>query len=49
MPKGASIESYSPADILSAADELDGRPRKKLGYHTPEELFEAFLDRVYAT
>ena len=49
VPKGASIESYSPEDILSAADELNGRPRKKLGYHTPEELFEAFLDRVYAT
>ena len=23
-------------------------PRKKLGYCTPEELFEAFLDAVYA-
>lgn len=34
--------------ILSAADELNGRPRKKLGYRTPEELFEQFLDSVYA-
>ena len=48
VPKGASIESFSPEYILSAADELNGRPRKKLGYHTPEELFERFLDSVYA-
>lgn len=48
MPKGASIESFSPEYILSAADELNGRPRKKLGYRTPEELFDEFLDFVYA-
>ena len=34
--------------ILAAADELNGRPRKKLGYRTPEELFDEFLDSVYA-
>ena len=34
--------------ILAAADELKGRPRKKLGYRTPEELFDEFLDSVYA-
>ena len=38
----------SAEDILSAADELNGRPRKKLGYRTPEELFDAFLDAVFA-
>ena len=48
MPKGASIESFSPEYILSATDELNGRPRKKLGYRTPEELFDEFLDSVYA-
>ena len=48
VPKGASIEAFSDEDILSAADELNGRPRKKLEYCTPEELFEAFLDSVYA-
>ena len=30
------------------ADELNGRPRKRLGYRTPEELFDDFLDSVYA-
>lgn len=48
FPKGISLEKYSDEDILSAADELNGRPRKKLGYHTPEELFDAFLDVVFA-
>mgnify|MGYP002727750682 CR=1 len=48
VPKGVSIESFSPEYILAAADELNGRPRKKLGYRTPEELFESFLDSVYA-
>ena len=48
VPKGASIESFTPEYILSSADELNGRPRKKLDYRTPEELFEDFLDSVFA-
>jgi IS30 family transposase len=47
IPKGQSIELYTAKDILAFADELNGRPRKKLGYSTPEELFEAFLGSVY--
>ena len=42
VPKGVSIESFSAEYILAAADELNGRPRKKLGYRTPEELFDKF-------
>ena len=48
VPKGVSIEAFSVEYILAAADELNGRPRKKLGYRTPEELFDQFLDSVYA-
>ncbi len=48
VPKGVSIEAFSAEYILAAADELNGRPRKKLGYRTPEELFDQFLDSVYA-
>ena len=47
-PKGVSIESFSDEDILWAADALNSLPRKNLGYCTPEELFEAFLDIVCA-
>ena len=48
IPKGVSIENYSPADVLHFADELNSRPRKRLGYRTPEELFDEFLDSLYA-
>ena len=48
VSKGVSIDKFSLEEILVFADELNGRPRRKLGYRTPEELFEAFLDKVYA-
>ena len=48
VPKGVSIENFSEEDILWAADALNSLPRKNLGYCTPEELFEAFLDIVCA-
>jgi len=47
IPKGTSIEKYSPAHILTFADELNGRPRRRIGYQTIEYLFDAFLDSVY--
>ncbi len=43
VPKGVPIERFSDEEILAFADELNGHPRRKLGYRTPEELFEAFL------
>lgn len=48
VPKGKSIENYSAEQILSFADEINALPRRRLGYCTPDELFEAFLDRVYS-
>lgn len=48
IPKGTSIEKYSAQQVLAFADEMNGHPRKRLGYRTPEELFDAFLDGVYA-
>ena len=30
------------------ADEMNALPRKHLGYATPEELFDEFLDQVYS-
>ena len=48
LPKGKSMEQFTDEDILAAADERNGRPRRKLGCRTPEELFESFLDAVYA-
>ena len=48
IPKDESIEKYIDEEMLSFADELNSRPRRVLGYHTPEDLFETFLDKVYA-
>lgn len=48
VPKGVSMQNYSAEYILTAADELNARPRRKLGYATPEELFDSFLDQIYA-
>ena len=45
--KGKSIDDYSADDILFFADKINNLPRKILGYHTPEELFEQELDRIY--
>ena len=47
VPKGVSIENYSAEQILRYADDMNALPRKSLGYSTPEELFDSFLDKVY--
>ena len=48
IPKGKSFSDYSMEDVLFFADRINALPRKALGYHTPEELFEKELDRIYA-
>lgn len=48
IPKDVLIEQYSAERILPFADEMNVLPRKQLGYQTPEELFEEFLDKVYS-
>lgn len=48
IPKGKHISDYSIDDILFFADRINALPRKILGYHTPEEMFEKELDRIYA-
>lgn len=49
IPKGKSIADYNANDILFFSDVINGLPRKILNYHTPEELFEKQLDKIYAT
>ncbi len=48
VPKGKSIENYSAEQILWFAEDTNSLPRKSLGYDTPDDLFEAYLDTVYA-
>lgn len=48
VPKDKSIETYSAEQILEFADEMNKTPRKVLDYQTPDELFDEYLDEVYA-
>ena len=48
VPKDKSIESYSEEQILEFADKMNNTPRKVLDYQTPDELFDEYLDEVYA-
>lgn len=48
IPKGKRISNYSLEAILRIEEWINGLPRRILGYKTPEELFEAELDVVYA-
>jgi hypothetical protein len=42
--KGKQISGIEPLCGVTN----NGRPRRRLGYQTPEELFDAFLDALYA-
>jgi transposase, IS30 family len=39
LPKGTDLSTWTPAQIHAIAAELNNRPRKRLGYHTPAEAF----------
>lgn len=47
VPKGVSIDNYSSDEILYFADAMNALPRKLLGYATPEELFDTYMDQIY--
>lgn len=47
MPKGKSMFGYTDEQVLMFSDEMNSTPRKRLGYRTPEELFEGHLDEIY--
>jgi IS30 family transposase len=44
FPKGTSLSAHSPQHLAAVADELNGRPRKVLGWKTPAEAMAEFLD-----
>ncbi len=43
LPKGTDLSIYSPLQLQQIADELNDRPRKRLGFHTPRETFTDLL------
>jgi transposase, IS30 family len=44
LPKGTNLSQHTPAQLQTIEDELNDRPRKRLGYRTPREE----LDRLIA-
>ena len=39
LPKGMDISGYSQLQLNAIARQLNQRPRKTLGFHTPAEMF----------
>jgi IS30 family transposase len=44
FPKGGDLSKVPPQRLAEVADELNGRPRKVLGWKTPAEAMAEFLD-----
>lgn len=48
FPKGTDLSGYSQAELDAVADQLNGRPRKTLGWRPPLEVFADVLRRSIA-
>ena len=47
LPKSSSFENLTQTQLDSIVQEINDRPRKTLGYRTPNEVFE--IDRKKRT
>jgi IS30 family transposase len=43
LPKGTDLSPYTPAQLQHIEDELNNRPRKRFGWHTPREELDRLL------
>ncbi len=46
LPKGADLSVFSQAELDAIAARLNGRPRKTLGFATPDEVFAGLMDKA---
>lgn len=44
LPKGTDLSTHSRADLTTIADALNDRPRKRLDYQTPREVFTKLIE-----
>ena len=44
FPKGSDLSAHPPQRLAEVADQLNGRPRKALGWKTPAEALAELLD-----
>ena len=47
LPKRANIDELTQEDLDSIAEELNNRPRKRLGYRTPAEVYKQEIDILF--
>jgi transposase, IS30 family len=45
LPKGTDLSRQTTAQLQAIEDELNDRPRKRLGYHTPREELAKLLEQ----
>lgn len=43
FPKGTDFRTITDEELKDVEDELNIRPRKRLGYKTPQEVFTTYL------
>jgi len=43
LPKGTDLSRHTPAQLQAIEDELNDRPRKRLGYRTPREELDKLI------
>ena len=46
FPKGTDFSTISDEELRDVEWELNNRPRKRLNYKTPQEVFDYYLKRV---
>jgi len=47
LPKKANIDELTQEDLDSIAEDLNNRPRKRLGYRTPAEAYQREIDILF--
>ena len=49
FPKGTDLSVHKRADLQAVADQLNDRPRKRLDFATPREVFASLLAQDIAS